>query len=70
MADVLLPRELAEKQFKSASAEAALFELRMRMLAGTIPQTRDRSIDIPLSHVRPDLDTVREKRMLVQCLTT
>jgi hypothetical protein len=28
---------IAEARFKLASGEAALFELRMRMLAGTIP---------------------------------
>jgi len=42
----------AEAQFKSASAEAALFELRMRMLAATIPQVCDEPIDIKLSLVR------------------
>jgi hypothetical protein len=47
-----LPRELAEAQFKSASGEAALFELRIRLLAGNISQVRDSPIDINLSVVR------------------
>ena len=51
MVDVL-PRELAEAQFKSASAEAALFELRMRLLGAKIPQICDSPIDIKLSLVR------------------
>lgn len=52
MVDFLLPRELAEGQFKGASAEAALFELRMRMLAVSIPKTCDCPIDTKLSDVR------------------
>ncbi len=47
-----LPREIAEEQFKSASAEAALFELRMRLLAAKIPQVCDQPIDTKLSLVR------------------
>jgi hypothetical protein len=42
----------AEAQFKSASAEAALFELRMRLLAGTIPAMSSQPIDINLSQIR------------------
>ena len=49
------PRAKAEAQFKSASAEAALFELRMRMLAGKTPQLGNKKIDLKLSEVRIDL---------------
>jgi hypothetical protein len=48
----MFPRLLAEQKFKSASGEAALFELRMRMLAGGIPGTQDKAIDVKLSVVR------------------
>jgi hypothetical protein len=48
----MFPRVLAEAQFKLASAEAAVFELRMRMLAGTIPVTQDAAIDVKLADIR------------------
>ena len=46
-----LSQELVEPKFKAASGEAALFELRMRMLAGKIPKGRDLPIDTVLSKV-------------------
>ena len=46
------PRIIAEARFKLASAEAALFELRMRMLAGTIPGIQDKKIDVNLATVQ------------------
>jgi hypothetical protein len=45
------PRYLAEAQFKSASAEAVLFELRMRLLAGKISAISSQPIDTKLSVV-------------------
>jgi hypothetical protein len=45
-------RPPAEAQFKEASAEAAFFELRMRMLAGTIPKVCDQPINVELSKVK------------------
>jgi hypothetical protein len=49
---MILPRVIAEAHFKLASAEAALFELRMRMLAGTIPGIQDAKIDVNLATVQ------------------
>jgi hypothetical protein len=49
---VLHPRMIAEARFKLASGEAALFELRMRMLAGTIPGVQDEKIDVNLATVQ------------------
>jgi hypothetical protein len=43
---------IAEARFKLASGEAALFELRMRMLAGTIPGVQDDKIDVNLATVQ------------------
>lgn len=45
-------RSIAEARFKLASAEAALFELRLRALAGTIPIVQDYKIDENLAKVR------------------
>ena len=44
-------RELAEQQFKAASAEAALFELRLRLLAGYVPASAAMPIATKLSVV-------------------
>ena len=45
-------RAIAEATFKAASAEAALFELRMRMCAGCIRSIQDLPIDTKLGDVR------------------
>jgi hypothetical protein len=52
---MLSPRGIAEQHFKTASAEAALFELRVRLCAGTIAPARDMRIDTSLSVVRDAL---------------
>jgi hypothetical protein len=49
---VLHPRMIAEARFKLASGKAALFELRMRTLAGTIPGVQDEKIDVNLATVQ------------------
>ena len=58
----MFPREIAEERFKAASAEAALFELRLRMFAGTLPNLQSLPIDENLSNIR-DLvvKSVRQK---------
>ena len=48
----LSPRAVSETQFKAASAEAALFELRLRMTAGTIAAAQHLPIDVNLVQVR------------------
>ncbi|MEX2673310.1 MAG: hypothetical protein WD294_14500 [Phycisphaeraceae bacterium] len=45
------PRDIAEQNFTQAAADAALFELRVRLLAGAVPSTADRSIDTALAEV-------------------
>ena len=45
-------RMIAELHFKATSGEAALFELRMRLCAGTIQSLQDREIDTSLAMVR------------------
>lgn len=53
-------RDLGEQDFKTASGEAALFELRLRMLAGNTPVLQDLPIDANLAAVRDALVEQRQ----------
>ena len=45
------PRIIAEQNFTAAAGQAALFELRVRLRAGTIPSVAEKPIDTKLSEV-------------------
>lgn len=59
-------RSIAEAQFKLASAEAALFELRLRALAGTIPIVQDYKIDENLAKVRDAIVTHYQSKLTAE----
>lgn len=57
---------IAESKFKLASGEAALFELRMRMLAGTLTGIQDKKIDISLGELCTTLCQYYEKYLTAE----